>query len=285
MQVRPNDYTFDLIATKKQPSPKGPWKENLWGFLKSKGRVRSEPGSPRSELLSLALEDFRFLNFNDIICPGKVFKHLLAPSRETDCGCLPDQFEIEKKFGYLLQGRCLRCDFVDNRKLLVSLFVRTGTQANCRESVRKVKMLTDCTLFVGGFTGKENSSYFLIGNSSHKNFSETFRIQKTFRRKRSQDINGFELLEDARAQQGFEALGPAPGEESFCELEREPCGSPRRSSFVCIDGACDEEKPFARRKSSFVSVRASGTQLKQEYFKTKRKTKFFFLDPHYIQVG
>jgi hypothetical protein len=274
------DITLDLINEKKVKKPEKK-KNVLKRFIKIPNILKSlnQPKVITNDHLSLVADDFRFLNFQDIICPRKIFKHILSSNSDTKCICEPesDQFEIIEEFGYLLKDKCLKCHYIMNRKLIITLFTRTGTKKNCTESDEKIKMLTDCTLFTGGFTGKDDSSYLLLGNSSYQNFSEIFQIQKTFKRKRSHDYIGFEVIGDENKKNNDDIQ---ENDNTFNDLDVD--GFKRKGSWLEMDSMIDQS---SERRSSFVYATMTLEERKKELYLNKTKTKLFYLDPHYIQVS
>ena len=261
--------TEDLVQTNSEKSSKQPRKG---GIAKTLDFLRkSVPVSlkPEAESLGLTMNDFRFLNFQDSVCPKKIFKHLLSKKKKT-CDCPESPLSIAQKYSFLLDSRCLECAYIPNRKLVVSLFIRTGTKANCETSVLQVKTLTDCSLFVGGFTGKDQSSYLLLGNSHHDNFLDRFDIKRVYKRGRKNDTEGFEVI-------GAEELSAPPENPAFNG----------RSSIWEMPDLFPSEGNWgnsSNRKSSFIRDSTPEEEIRESLFNRSEEVKLFFLDPHYIQV-
>jgi hypothetical protein len=269
INVKQTPNTEDLIDLRVKSisvkQPKGVFTKSI-GFLKKKIPLSY---APKEETRSLDMDDFRFLNFQDVICPKKVLKHMLK-EQGAQCECKKKQYSFTRKFEHLMIGKCLDCDFVPNRKLLISLFICTGTKENSKEHVMQVKMLTDCSLFIGGFTGKDKSSYLLLGNSYHENFLEKFEIKRQYKRGRKNDTEGFEIVgaEELRVS-NFENNETLHNGSSIWEIPMDKNQDNKRSN----------------RRSSFIRDMTPESEIKSHLFDRNQKIKLFYLDPHYIQVS
>ncbi len=57
---------------------------------------------------------------------------------------------------------CIDCDF--NKPLVIVLFFRTGLYSAEPDSLESLRDLTKLKFFNGGFGGKGNQAYFIIGS-------------------------------------------------------------------------------------------------------------------------
>ena len=173
---------------------------------KSTSDSNSKKTKDSSKKLYLTLSDYKLLNFHYNINIHTLIKLSLRPALNSiPCFCVNGKKWLYRYDGKsILKNRCINCDYIPNRKLVITLFTMTSSKENDEESTEKIKAMTDCTLFVGGFTGKKRSSYFLVGNSNDKNYNKEVDMEEKKRiRARCFDINGFCVVEEEGMQGVF----------------------------------------------------------------------------------
>lgn len=232
--------------------------------------VKSTNSQNSDKYLSLTLSQFYFIIVHDFVNPEEIISACLNKN-SSNCNCDKEMVDFYVKYKSLMKNRCIFCDFKTNQKLIICMFTKTHIYKNDAESTLKIKAMTDNTTFIGGFTGKKHSSYYLLGNSSHFNYNKKLNIQvREKKRSRSNDLLGFSLLKERKYS-----------DEEFYD-EKNEIVSINEESEIELNDICGR----GRRDSDFFEVieENNSSSMHNSYFQSNLNTKLFYLDPHYIQV-
>lgn len=199
------------IFSEEQKQPKSIFQKiRLIGRAKKKNskNPQKEKKSDLKDERFLIFRNYRILNLTgNRINFQEIFDCLYKKRRKKKCNCVPStDFTLPKNFNFFSRSVCFKCDFAPNRKLLLTLFTKTALSINTARDELMMKALTDCSLFVGGFTGKKNSAFFLLGSTGENDLYQRFGVKKVLRRNKENDTMGFEeISEEFEGNEGVSA--------------------------------------------------------------------------------
>ena len=329
--IDPGNTQTAYSTTQKKPS--------LFSKLPFVGKTKTNIVEKNMRFLNF--QNFKILNLSGNMIDFKEIFEIVFPKKSIPCKCTKQPLRLNKKFSNFFKETCAKCAFIPNRKLVLTLFTKTALNKHSRQDERKIKALTDCSLFVGGFTGKHRSAFFLVGNQGEATIYQRREIKKVFKRRVTEDKFGFEEIQEIEdegeehnnigedlgnlmvSEVGFEELFPEqniliednqpesrmwggnqgqnskkiknvfPGQfraKHIKEIESEEGKQKECLERICIGGDSwigmkDERKrKLSENESFFVDSVLNEEILKRGYDQKHEQIKFYYLDPHYIQV-
>ena len=93
------------------------------------------------------------------ICTDQIYKQVL--NKDSVCRC-KEKNNLKLRFLLNNSTHCLDCDF--NKTVVITLFYRLGLNSPEKGSLRMLNKLVNSSFFGGGFCGKGNQAYFIIGS-------------------------------------------------------------------------------------------------------------------------
>lgn len=331
--IDPRNTQTGYSTTKKKTS--------LFAKLPFVGRTKTNIVEKNMRFLNF--QNFKILNLSGNFIDFKEIFEMVFPKKSIPCKCTKQPLRLNKKFLNFFKNTCAKCAFIPNRKLVLTLFTKTALNKHTHQDERKIKALTDCSLFVGGFTGKHRSAFFLVGNQGETTIYQRREIRKVFKRRVTEDKFGFEEIQEIEeegegiehnnigehlgnlmeSEVGFEELFPEQNilmadnqpelrmwegnqgqnnkkinnifsdqfrakhikEIDFEEREQKECMERiliGGDSWIGMKG--EGKRKLSENESFFVDSVLNEEMLKRGYDQKHEQIKFYYLDPHYIQV-
>lgn len=94
-----------------------------------------------------------------VVYLDQIYKQIFTG--ESKCKCAKKN-NLYLRFYIEDSNYCIDCDF--NKPLIITLFYRTGLYAAEPDSLESLSELVRLRFFNGGFAGRGNQAYFIIGS-------------------------------------------------------------------------------------------------------------------------